>query len=323
MWQRRRPSPAANELRKTVAQRHRSRLDKLRFRVHHVKRGRWLRGESGVLRKVELREKEVGALDVGAARLSQSKLRMLAEKCRRQASTAASVAEYARTLETDLRRASRTARGTSAVQYSETDADAGSMLKECAELRKAADGARQDLVALAERVDSLVAARPNNGEASVVSLPDVAVAVVARDAAGEAETKGDTATSEPRGGKVSIDEGNGDDSDDSDDNDCGDGNGCKLGDQEVAHSFATVGNFLARFYCQASHEYWHTDNMLSSQQLGPARHAGLLSGRSTGTADCVFMCVCLCACAPCAWDSARACVPVCGLHSFAPTLTRP
>ena len=314
MWQRGRPSPAANELRQTVAQRHRSRLDKLHFRVHHVKRGRWLRGESGVLRKVELRMKEVESLRTGATRWSQSKLQKLAEKCRTQASTAASVAEDARAFEIDLRRARTTARGTSAVQSSGTDADVlGSMLKECTELRKAAAGARQDLAALSECVDSLVAARPSKGEAPVVSLPNVAVAVVARDGAGEAETKGDadTATSEPRGGKVSVDEGNGDDSDDSDDSDCGDGNGYKLGDQEVAHSFATVGKFLARFYCQASHEYWHTDNMLSSQQLGPARHAGLLCGRSTGTAGCVFMCLCktcvlVCVCFMCMGQ--RACL---------------
>jgi len=286
MWQSRRPSPGANELRKTVAQRHRSRLDKLRLRVHRVKRGRWQRGESGVLRKVERRKKEVESLETGATRWSQAKRRTLAEKCRTQASTAARVEQDARNLEIDLRRARTTAHGTGAVQDSGTDADVlGSMLKECTELRKAAAGAHQDLDALAERVDSLVAARPNNGGAPVVSLPDVAVAIATHDGAGEAETKGDTAASEP----TSAGKGNSDDSDDSTDSDCRDGGSCKLGDQEVAHSFATVGKFLARFYCQASREYWHTDNMLSSQQLGSAR---LLSGRSAGTAGCVFMCLC-------------------------------
>ena len=104
-----------------------------------------------------------------------------------------------------------------------------------------------------------------------------------------AEAKGDTAASKPCGDEPSIDEsgtlGNDDDSHGSD---CEDGNSYKLGDQEVGHSFATVGKFLARFYCQDSREYWHTVNMLSSQQLGSARRAELPSGRSAGMTGCVL-----------------------------------
>jgi len=187
-----------------------------------------------------------------------------------------------------------------------TDVDAlGSMLMECteqlspslSELHKAAGGAHQDLAALAERVDSLGAARPNNREAPVVSLCESqcdAVESATRDGGGEAEAKGDTAACKPSGGKPSVDDSDTHDNDcDNDDcqvSDCRDGNGCKrkLGDQEVGHSFATVGKFLARFYCQDSCEYWHTDNMLSSHQFGSPRRAELLSGRSAGMAGCVF-----------------------------------
>ena len=225
---------------------------------------------------------------------------MLAEKGR----TAASAEPDATNLEINLRRPCTTCGTTAhstgadrAVQDTGIGVDAlGSVLKECTELHSAADGAHQDLAALAERDGSLGAARPNNGEALVVSLCDVAMESTTRNGAGEAESKGDAAASEHSGGKPSVDEsstlGNDDDSDGGNDSECRDGNGCKLGDQEVVHSFATVGNFLARFYCQDSREYWHTDNMLSSQQFGSPTCAQLPRGRSAGMAGCVF-CVCV------------------------------
>ena len=235
--------------------------------------------ESGALRKVEPRQKEVASLETGATRWSQSV--KAANACRETQRCGECRARHEEL-------GGRLPPGIGAVQDPGTDVDA--LVEECAELHKAADGAHQV---------------PNYGEAPVVSLCESqcdAMESATRDGGGEAEAKGDTAACKPSGGKPSVDDSdtldNGRDNDDCQVSECRDGNGCerKLGDQEVGHSFATVGKFLARFYCQDSCEYWHTDNMLSSQQFGSPRRAELLSGRSAGMAGCVFVSVYACLC---------------------------
>jgi len=215
--------------------------------------------ESGALRKVEPRQKEVESLETGATRWSQSV--KAANACRETPRCGECRARHEEL-------GGRLPPGIGAVQDPGTDVDA--LVEECAELHKAADGAHQV---------------PNYGEAPVVSLLDVAVESVTqritRDGVGEAETKGDT-MSEPSDSKPSVHErGTLGNDDDNNDNECS-------GDQAVGLGL--------QICCQDSREHWHIDNMLSSQQFSSAPCAQLPSGRSAGMAGCVSMCVCAVVC---------------------------
>jgi len=280
MSQRERPSPGTDWLWKTVAQRHHNRLDKLRLCVHHVTRCWWSPEANGVLQKVELCRKEVESAETGDLCLSPSQLRQLAGTCRAHACTAVSVHNDARKLEMHFRQevVRRTTHGKDKLTRSQANTDALElMLAQCAELRQAAAGARQDLAGLAMRVDSLVAALPN-GKTPIGSRVDATLASVKRDSMGKAEVQGGVAMSEPMA-----------DGDTDDIN----GDGCLHEATEVARSFALVARFLARFYVQDSHAYWHADNMLHAQQCAPSGLVPLLGGRFAGMHACRWCVVCV------------------------------